>query len=279
MRCSYGFHRLGKRTRDSSRLQCPVTLEGSQISACVWARSRIVASCTAAPWPSVPVRLDPFATMSTPPPQAAFEVVHVESEEEAKNSSSNARPAWMKKAAFVLAVGLGVVGFMALPKARRFCQGLDLDAFQGKSNLDLDTQMALKADALKSVRKHSAAQKIVLKAMKSTGRKYSKHFQQREVRALPADPADAAREMLTKDSDSEWQEMQKAGRAFLSVVGMGDDINAIIRSSFLHIGAWSGLCVTRSGFAIYPPRCDEHRAAVAVAGAGGERSHSGDLGG
>ena len=68
--------------------------------------------------------------------------------------------------------------------------------------------------------------------MKSTGRKYSKHFQQREallpagaqmallstriagapssnatharweVRALPADPADAAREMLTKDSDS-----------------------------------------------------------------------------
>eukprot|EP00439_Symbiodinium_sp_Y106_P004621 s13670_g1.t1 len=58
--------------------------------------------------------------------------------------------------------------------------------------------MALKADALKGVKKHSAAETIVLKAMKSTGRKYSKHFQQREVRALPADPADAAREMLTK---------------------------------------------------------------------------------
>ena len=73
-----------------------------------------------------------------------------------------------------------VLGTPLLELPRRFCQGLDLDAFQGKSNLDLDTQMALKArllhakgrptrlpqvqaDALKSVRKHSAAQKIVLK--------------------------------------------------------------------------------------------------------------------
>ncbi|CAE7917585.1 unnamed protein product, partial [Symbiodinium sp. KB8] len=104
----------------------------------------------------------------------------------------------MKKAALVLTVGLGVVGFMSMPKARRFCQGLDLDAFQGKSNLGLDAEMALKADALKSIKKHSAAQKIVLKAMKSTGRKYSKHYEQREVRSLPADPADAARGMLTK---------------------------------------------------------------------------------
>ena len=81
--------------------------------------------------------------------------------------------------------------------------------------------------------------------MKSTGRKYSKHFQQREVRALPADPADAAREMLTKDeivaykATRRQQRMRKATNAycafnvleaFVSVVGMGDDINAIIRT-------------------------------------------------
>ena len=31
------------------------------------------------------------------------------------------------------------------PVPRRFCQGLDLGAFQGKSNLGLDAEMALKA--------------------------------------------------------------------------------------------------------------------------------------
>ena len=183
--------------------------------------------------------------MPTPPAQAAtFEAVHVESEEEVKDSSSQSR-GWVKKAALALALGLGVVGFMAMPKAARFCNGLDLGAFQGKSNLGLDAQMALKADALKGVKKPSAAEKIVLKAMKSTGRKYSKHFQQREVRALPADPADAAREMLTKDEIVAYkmtrrqQRMRKATNvycafnvleAFVSVVGMGDDINAIIRT-------------------------------------------------
>ncbi|CAE7857204.1 lacC [Symbiodinium microadriaticum] len=142
----------------------------------------------------------------------------------------------MKKAALVVTVGLGVVGFMAMPKARRFCQGLDLGAFQGKSNLGLDAEMALKADALKSVKKHTAAQKIVLKAMKSTGRKYSNHYEQRQVRSLPENPADAAREMLTKEEIVAY----KATRPLSSIrpdqlpvsemLGDGDDINAIIRT-------------------------------------------------
>jgi len=173
-----------------------------------------------------------------------FEAVHAESDEEAKNSSPTSR-GWMKKAALVVTVGLGVVGFMAMPKARRFCQGLDLGAFQGKSNLGLDAEMALKADALKSVKKHTAAQKIVLKAMKSTGRKYSNHYEQRQVRSLPENPADAAREMLTKEEIVAYKATRKEIRmrkatnaycafnvleAFISVVGMGDDINAIIRT-------------------------------------------------
>ena len=36
------------------------------------------------------------------------------------------------------------------PPPRRFCNGLDLGAFQGKSNLGLDAQMALKARPLLS---------------------------------------------------------------------------------------------------------------------------------
>ena len=173
-----------------------------------------------------------------------FEAVYAESDEEAKNSPPSSR-GWIKKAALVLTLGLGVVGFMSMPKARRFCQGLDLGAFQGKSNLGLDAEMALKADALKSVKKHTAAQKIVLKAMKSTGRKYSNHYEQRQVRALPADPADAAREMITTDEIKTYKATRRQTRmrkatnaycafnvleAFVSVVGMGDDINAIIRT-------------------------------------------------
>ena len=46
---------------------------------------------------------------------------------------------------------------------------MDLGAFQGKSNLGLDAQMALKADALKGVKKPSAAEKIVLKVCKWEG--------------------------------------------------------------------------------------------------------------
>ncbi|CAE7548733.1 unnamed protein product, partial [Symbiodinium microadriaticum] len=87
--------------------------------------------------------LDLFVIMTTPAQAAAFEAVHVESEEEVKDSSTQSR-GWVKKAALALALGLGVVGFMAMPKATRFCNGLDLGAFQGKSNLGLDAQMALK---------------------------------------------------------------------------------------------------------------------------------------
>ena len=50
-----------------------------------------------------------------------FEAVHAESDEEAKNSPPSSR-GWIKKAALVLTVGLGVVGFMSMPKARRFCR-------------------------------------------------------------------------------------------------------------------------------------------------------------
>ena len=53
-----------------------------------------------------------FSAMAAP---QAFEAIHVESEGEAKNSPKSSR-AWMKKAALALALGLGVLGFMAMPK-------------------------------------------------------------------------------------------------------------------------------------------------------------------
>ncbi|CAE7282296.1 unnamed protein product [Symbiodinium natans] len=174
---------------------------------------------------------------------APFEAVHPESDAEAKTSPPSSR-GWMKKTALVATLGLGVVAFLAMPGAKK-CQSLDFGAFQGKSSLGVDAQMALKADALKSVKKRSLAEKIVMKAMRSTGHKYSQHYEQHEVRSLPADPADAARQMLTKDEIIAYKKQKNADRmrkatnaycafnvleAFVSVVGMGDDINAIIRT-------------------------------------------------
>ncbi|CAE7282277.1 unnamed protein product [Symbiodinium natans] len=174
---------------------------------------------------------------------APFEAVHLESDAEAKTSPPSSR-GWMKKTAIVATLGLGVVAFLAMPGAKK-CQSLDFGAFQGKSSLGVDAQMALKADALKSVKKRSLAEKIVMKAMRSTGHKYSQHYEQHEVRSLPADPADAARQMLTKDEIIAYKKQKNADRmrkatnaycafnvleAFVSVVGMGDDINAIIRT-------------------------------------------------
>ena len=173
---------------------------------------------------------------------AAFQAVHAESEAEAKTSPSNR--GWMKKAALLAALGLGVVAVLAWPGSKK-CGSLDLGAFQGKSSLGLDAEMNLKADTLRSVKKRKLAEKIVLQAMKRTGRKYSQHYEDKQVRALPADPEDAARDMLTKGEVVAYRAGKKADRtrlatnaycafnvleAFVSVVGMGDDINAIIRT-------------------------------------------------
>ena len=171
-----------------------------------------------------------------------FESVHAESEEEPKTSPPSSR-GWLKKVALVGVLGLGVLALLAMPGAKK-CQSLDFGAFQGKSSLGLNAQMSLKANALKSVKNRKLAEKIVLKAMRKTGRKYADLFDKKQTRALPADPADAGREMLTKEEIIAYRADKKAKRAreatnaycafnvleaFVSVVGLGDDINAIIR--------------------------------------------------
>ena len=191
-------------------------------------------------------------------PSQPFEAVLVESEEEAREfegrpPSPSART-WPRApdqramplapyVTLVVALGLGLVAVMAWPGTNK-CDPLNFGEFQGKSDLDLDAQMTLKANALKSVKKRKLAEKIVLKAMKTTGHKFSHHFDQKQDRALPANPADAGRDMLTKEEIIAYRADKKAKRAreatnaycafnvleaFVSVVGLGDDINAIIR--------------------------------------------------
>ncbi|CAE7233524.1 cya1, partial [Symbiodinium pilosum] len=131
-----------------------------------------------------------------------FEAVLVESEEETKEplqrpESPSART-WARAGeqksfslvqyvALVVAIGLGVVAVMAWPGTQK-CQPLKFGDFQVKSDVDLDAQMTLKANALKSVTKRKLAEKIVMKAMKHTGRRFSNHFDKKQDRALPANP-------------------------------------------------------------------------------------------
>ena len=169
--------------------------------------------------------------------------VQTESNAEAESSWISNR-GWMIKASLLTALGLAVLGVLAWPGSN-MCGPFDLGAFQGKTSLSLDADMNLKADALRSVKKRKLAEKIVLRAMKRTGQKYSKHYEDKQVRALPADPEDEARDMLTKAEVVAYRGSKKAERArlatnaycafnvleaFVSVVGMGDDINAIIRT-------------------------------------------------
>lgn len=87
---------------------------------------------------------------------------------------------------------------------------------QAKFATDVDAQMALKVEGLRSVTNRSLADGIVMNAMKSAGKAqqdgeegphqdYAKHYEAHQVRQLPGSPV-------------------------ISVMGMGDDINAIIRT-------------------------------------------------
>lgn len=76
---------------------------------------------------------------------------------------------------------------------------------QAKFATDVDAQMALKVEGLRSVTNRSLADGIVMNAMKSAGKDYAKHYEAHQVRQLPGSPV-------------------------ISVMGMGDDINAIIRT-------------------------------------------------
>mmetsp|Transcript_23053 Transcript_23053/g.47436 ORF Transcript_23053/g.47436 Transcript_23053/m.47436 type:complete len:491 (+) Transcript_23053:62-1534(+) len=116
---------------------------------------------------------------------------------------------------------------------------------QAKFARDVDAQMALKVEGLRSVTNRSLADGIVMHAMKSAGKDYAKHYEAHQVRQLPESPVDAARSMISVDEIRTYRAAKKAKRAreakkafcafnvleaFISIMGMGDDINAIIRT-------------------------------------------------
>ncbi|CAE7417095.1 yvaG [Symbiodinium sp. CCMP2592] len=174
----------------------------------------------------------------------SFEEVQAQSsEEEAKNSSSHRSR--VVKIALLLTVGIAasvfLLGSTKSCKPQRFG---NLFALQGKSAVDVEANIAMKASSLKRIKNRSLADAVVLKAMKSAGQEKAKQYSEREVRELPANPADAARDMLSYDEVKAYKAGKKQDRltdgrtafcafnvleAFVSAVGLGDDINAIIR--------------------------------------------------
>ena len=170
-----------------------------------------------------------------------FEAVHAESEQESKASLPSSR-GWVKKLCWEHCASGSLRSWPC--QGQRSVSPWIWVPSRAPSSLGLDAQMSLKASALKSVKKRKLAEKIVLKAMRKTRRKYADHFEQKQACALPAGPADASREMLTKEEIIPYRASKKAKRAreathaycafnvleaFVSAVALGDDINAIIR--------------------------------------------------
>ena len=138
--------------------------------------------------------------------------------------------------AMIVSVGIFAVGIFALSTNgfSRSCS--NVGALQGKSSLDLDSAMSTTREKLIQAAKNNQtlADETVLKAMVKAGRKVQDHWEKHHIRKLDT--------LMTIRRVKGFRQRQKAElagmaecsfnilEAFVSVVGMGDDINAIIRT-------------------------------------------------
>ncbi|CAL1153313.1 unnamed protein product [Cladocopium goreaui] len=143
----------------------------------------------------------------------------------------------LKKTAVALATAMVVcVGIFALSTNgfSRSCS--NVGALQGKSSLDLSSAIRSTSEKLIQATKNNQtlADETVLKAMVKAGRKVQDHWEKHHIRKLDT--------LMTIRRVKGFRQRQKAKlagmaecsfnilEAFVSVVGMGDDINAIIRT-------------------------------------------------
>ena len=128
------------------------------------------------------------------------------------------------------------VGILALSTNgfSRSCS--NIGALQGKSALDLDSAIRSTSEKLIQAAKNNQtlADETVMKAMVKAGHKIQDHWEKHHIRKL-----DTLTTIRKVKGFRQGQKVQLAGRAecafnvleaFVSAVGMGDDINAIIRT-------------------------------------------------
>ncbi|CAK9110757.1 Uncharacterized protein SCF082_LOCUS51433 [Durusdinium trenchii] len=140
----------------------------------------------------------------------------------------------VKKTLCVAGVLLAVVGLGSL----RFSnQCLNLDALQGKSEAQMDEALLKTRKKLLEVKNRSLAEKTILKAMQKAGHDAQKDWEEHHIRKL--DTLTVLKDRQAIKDFRRGQHNKEAGHAecafnileaFVSVVGMGDDINGIVRT-------------------------------------------------
>lgn len=187
--------------------------------------------CSCSVWPKVAN----FLSSEVAKIMQAFTRVDDVSESELDTSFQTAK--WKKMIAAVATVSLGLVAIVAFANngfMPRSC--VHAGALQGKFGVDLDHAMSTTSNKLiqKVKKNQSMADETIMNAMLKAGHKLQDDWEKNHIRKLPT--------LQTIKAIKNFRQGQKktlAGRqecafnvleAFVSAVGMGDDVNAIIRT-------------------------------------------------
>ena len=141
-----------------------------------------------------------------------------------------------KKTAVALATAMVVcVGIFTLSTIgfSRSCS--NVGALQGKSSLDFNSAIRTTSEKLiRAAKNQTLADETVMKAMVKAGRKVRDHWEKHHIRKLDTLMTIRRVKGFRQRQKAEVAEMAECSfnvlEAFVSVVGMGDDINAIIRT-------------------------------------------------
>ena len=140
-----------------------------------------------------------------------------------------------KKTALALATAMVVcVGIFTL-STNGFSSCSNVGALQGKSSLDLNSAIRTTSEKLiRAAKNQTLADETVMKAMVKAGRKVRDHWEKHHIRKLDTLMTIRRVKGFRQRQKAELAEMAECSfnvlEAFVSVVGMGDDINAIIRT-------------------------------------------------
>ena len=153
------------------------------------------------------------------------------------NASFRMKRSTLKKMAVGVATAMVVcVGIFALSTNGFSRNCTNVGTLQGKSSLDLDSAIRTTSEKLIQAAKNNQtlADETVMKAMVKAGHKVQDHWEKHHIRKL-----DTLVTIRKVKGFRQGQKAELAGiaecsfnilEAFVSVVGMGDDINAIIRT-------------------------------------------------
>eukprot|EP00438_Fugacium_kawagutii_P027439 Skav208090 [mRNA] locus=scaffold1681:95116:96843:- [translate_table: standard] len=218
---------------------------------------------------------------------SGFDRVNDGSDGELDHSFQPKRSTVKKMTLAVTTAVVVLVGILAL-SMNGFSRGcINIAALQGKSGLDLESAIRTKSQKLiEAVKKNQTlADETVLKAMVKAGHQHAEHWEKHHVRKLDTLATVKAIKGYRQGQKAKWAGIQECSfnilEAFVSAVGMGDDINAIIRTcpaprdgeselacqvNGAILGAWVGNLATK--LALAASNCALHLNVDAICSAG-----------